>query len=1560
MTPTLNDIFTPLTAIAACTQTEFTGVRGVVDSIDASLVDTTATLKDIQTKAFKTVTTNQDNLLKAMAGTAAIQAQAIASSSAGATAEQADFIVQAVVQGVIPLLQESNELLDKIADSVAKSAKTAAKAASSTPPPVPKEKAGGTDKGFLGTTEASVNSMKNIVDTVKDISLKDIVEVRAKLPLLKKIMKTTASMLKEVEVKDIKDKKEDYEALADITATLPEFYANITKASAWAVLASLLLGKDGKRLVNVAESTIDALKVFSEKKDNVRATSSKALERVRDTGKTAMVFMAEMALAGVLALPAIVGAAGFRLTSKIAVAGMGIFTPPKDKDDPLAIANLNRVKRVGKTVMVFMAEMALGAVLTPVALVGAAGFVLAGMLTVGGVALVSKTLDRLDRGLKSSPVKKIEKLGLGVLTFMASMVLVSVMAPVAAIGVEASSLLMMTAAKTVSKIGGKRMSKNIRNGVINIALMSLGFFVFSASFLASATMVREFWKGGDAGDNVAGMVGSVALFGLMLGSMYVMKGLGKGVKNIAFGAAASALMGVGLVVFGYGMKIAMGAIKGYDWEDMFRIPAMLGVFGAEFAALGIPVVAGCIALGTAATIGMATGLTIFSLGLRLGASVIAGVDEDDRNWLMKSIGLFGAEFTALGLLSIPISLGSAAMATVSGSLALLAGSMAIFQKANISTETTDLAVDIIKRVPQAISDSAIGPKVVLKAAGMAPVGVSLAVFAHGVRIAAEHIKAIGDLGDLGSVGKIDFNKWQIQGGDGPLLALQNVFVGLYNVFDAIGNKMIESQVSNFLSSPVKAIIGAVATGGGNPIVVALRSFTDVGRVVRGTALAFGEVMKIAGDDLGEAGEVQENWTVSGGSGAIGAVQNMFAGLYGVFKDIGDHLYDQLITSGGVFTGPRLFRMFESPKSSLQLAISSFSGVGKILESTVKSFNEVSKFNLKALGTAGEVSDDWTVSGGGGAIGAVQNMFAGLYGVFGRIGDHLWEQLAPDKEGNSNAVYTGPKILRIFESPKNSLQLALSSFSGVGEIIKNTTEGFKTAIEMTKKGGVKEAIGSVQEIFWSLFLMFDNMGVFLQRQIDTQKAKETAGQTSAWDKLVGAFSSTKSPLELAIYSFGGVGGMIKDTVEAFTNAAKLSEEQLGTMGTLTTGTVGKWSVAPGSKPGALFRVQQMMTGLFNIFGAIGMELAKPENQIEVDSGFLGMMSKTENPLSLGIGSFGGIGEIVKDSVNAFKTASEMSADVMGIAPVIRIDPSVGMVLIGGSGAMKVMAQTMQGPFNLFTKIGAELADDDKRERFMSSIDIMADMSKSSKKMAGDIKGIMDYGLTEEGLGTAMGVMRQYRDGAMEIVYSFDLITPDELRQAKAVHSTMKKMFSELQKLDTGVKGTFHKLATDYNKGVKTLTNGKGIEKVTAFVNAMIRAKSNRVWDNLSKNMKEVNESLNGLSADIIDPLSKMVVAMQEMSTHAKNSKEVLEEMKKAAEKLKEALEAGGNGGSHSESENTETSKTNPSNKAVSNPSGTTQQQRPQSTTVTLNGASTFESAVADFRSAVNDFVSKSGT
>ena len=290
--------------------------------------------------------------------------------------------------------------------------------------------------------------------------------------------------------------------------------------------------------------------------------------------------------------------------------------------------------------------------------------------------------------------------------------------------------LMLGSMWVYNKLGSPGTVKSAFAGFGSIAAMSLGLVMFSVSLVITDGLVGRLWKTSDGKMDWMALIKTVAVFGLMFGSMYIFKFAGKGdnMKDIMKGAGAVAVMSVALGLFGYGlsfyvkstekasigtllmmpvligafvgefilagkffkdiligsgavavMSIAVGlfgygvkyyvdAIKDVGWEKVGMMAALVGIFGGEFALLGIPPVAGFIALGSAAIAAASLGLYVFGDGVKHYSEAIADIGVDETKKMAKLIGVFGLEFALLGPLSPAILLSDAAFALMGKAL----------------------------------------------------------------------------------------------------------------------------------------------------------------------------------------------------------------------------------------------------------------------------------------------------------------------------------------------------------------------------------------------------------------------------------------------------------------------------------------------------------------------------------------------------------------------------------------------------------------------------------------------------------------------------------------------------------------------------------------------------------------------------------------------------------------------------------------------------------------------------------------------------------------------------
>lgn len=207
----------------------------------------------------------------------------------------------------------------------------------------------------------------------------------------------------------------------------------------------------------------------------------------------------------------------------------------------------------------------------------------------------------------------------------------------------------------VNKAGSGDNMKQIMKGSAAVSVMgiALGVFGFGIGFYTKSL----------ADAKMETMIMMPVLLGLFVLEFTI---AGKFWTDILKGTLVVSAMAVGLGVFGFGIKFYVDAIKDIGWKQVGMMAALIGIFGVEFALLGIPAVAAFVALGSAAVAAMGVGLLSFGFGVGKYATTIEKVSSWRQIGMMAAlIGIFGLEFALLGPLS-PAIIGAGVAFTVMG------------------------------------------------------------------------------------------------------------------------------------------------------------------------------------------------------------------------------------------------------------------------------------------------------------------------------------------------------------------------------------------------------------------------------------------------------------------------------------------------------------------------------------------------------------------------------------------------------------------------------------------------------------------------------------------------------------------------------------------------------------------------------------------------------------------------------------------------------------------------------------------------------------------------------
>ncbi len=394
---------------------------------------------------------------------------------------------------------------------------------------------------------------------------------------------------------------------------------------------------------------------------------------------------------------------------------------------------------------------------------------LMGALVIAEIGLAMALLGRFDKQIMKGAVAMAEMgiaiglFGLGLLFFgvavklfelndvlIGAALIAGLGAAFAFIGLMASEVFF--GAIAVAEMGAALIS------------LSVGLILFGAAIKILQALFDDLTEAGKiAGGILIGLGIAFAVIGLMSAA-------------IAPGAAAMITVGIalitisiGIILFGLAIK-ALQALFGQDLTEAGKIAGgiLLGL-GLAFAALGLLAIP--IALGAVGVILMGAGLIVFSIGLMIFGAAIALMMKVFNSDKLEEIGPktrdflidFGLAFSAVGLLIIPIALGSAAMMLMGASLIIFGAGLLVFGAAMYFIDSKGLfvtdadgkpsirGVDILPSIAAALTDVglyAFNPLFWSGTAAAIGMGVSLAMIGSGLMIAAESLEKTKDINGL--------------------------------------------------------------------------------------------------------------------------------------------------------------------------------------------------------------------------------------------------------------------------------------------------------------------------------------------------------------------------------------------------------------------------------------------------------------------------------------------------------------------------------------------------------------------------------------------------------------------------------------------------------------------------------------------------------------------------------------------------------------------------------------------------------------------------------------------
>ena len=331
---------------------------------------------------------------------------------------------------------------------------------------------------------------------------------------------------------------------------------------------------------------------------------------------------------------------------------------------------------MGSSMLSFAKGLALAGIVSVVGLVAVPFLILSIGLLGGAFFLLGKIATPINRGSKA-----LDKMGDALKSFalgLAGFALVTffiLMKPIILVGMVASLVLIGGAVAILGK-----MSKQIRKGTATLALMGLGIALFGFGYAIFASQFPE-------NVGLLDIVVQAAAIALIGGAVAL---VGKfGLKNAAVGAAALALNGLALLVFLKGYEPYAKATKGLNLKDVLVQAGVIVGIGLAAALVGKFGIQN-IAMGALAMSLNGIGLWIFTIGYVPFAAATRGMTIGDVGIQAAVLTGVGGIMTLAGI-AVAASAGSALLgpalfAAAGGALLLLAPGLQAMRDLNFTTE----------------------------------------------------------------------------------------------------------------------------------------------------------------------------------------------------------------------------------------------------------------------------------------------------------------------------------------------------------------------------------------------------------------------------------------------------------------------------------------------------------------------------------------------------------------------------------------------------------------------------------------------------------------------------------------------------------------------------------------------------------------------------------------------------------------------------------------------------------------------------------------------------------
>ena len=1256
--------------------------------------------------------------------------------------------------------------------------------------------------------------------------------------------------------------------------------------------------------------------------------------------------------------------------------------------------------------------------------------------------------------------------------------------------------LMLGSYYLYKKIGNPTSTKEVLAGGLSVIMMSLGFVIFSSALYLTHNMIGDMWKTSDGKMAWGDLFKTVAVFGLMYASMLIFKAVGNNFTSVAKGAGGVALMAVGIGLFGFGlsfftsaikgetaghlmmipvllgtlgvefaflgglaaevalgsaavlaMSVAVGAfgyglsffvdsLKGVEWRTIGKMAALIGIFGAEFALLGIPPVAGAIALGSAAVAAFSASLYVFGQSVKSFVDPIKSLDANTTWKMAKLIGGFGLEFAMLGapIVAPLIIRGAAAMTVVGKALKVLSEAMKVWSETKMDETKLNMLCTSVDRIKLAFQGYPDGEKpdngfwgnlkTSISGAINAPfdnaqiskTANALAIASTAITILSKALKTWADVNISDDSMKllctsVDRIKLAFQGypdGQKPedkglfarlrlsdlaaapfdLLRMKTTALGLLIAGDAIKklakglstweeSNLKTDSIDSFItiivklkdafgqigaddreksSSLLKSIIGVDFSNLSQTSVERGISLTKkMGKAIHKIAEGLEDFQEGVGSKFRNQTEVEKFATSVGN--IVTSLSSVFAQLVSEDKII-QPIQGKQGLFGTVFTA--LFgEHIKQPKSKIAEGIKTVKDLGSTIKDIAQGMKEFADIIPKN-------NHSFITDVAAGLSALLQGIQEPLV-AFGTTDESFTTaavkaaSVASKYSAASASIHEISANVMNFNHHKVDVAHAMEHVGQIGDLVKGLAEGAKILADpklvksLGKAGTITDdfivgddaqgAIGNIQKLVCSNLAIFlqlgkkmEEVGVYEAFHDEIVQNTRRGGKVVT-NKTVRVSEGKKSYIAMAVDSAVGIGQVITSLAEGYKNmnqtfpTNKEMTEGVARVGNaitsimtafsvigfaLTSGVPGQfYDAAPGNPemsqllgkiPGQLFTL--------NMVGKEPFEKAGESISTIVNS--LSSSFKTIADSKTSITDFHEIGKKAFESLGIFVAMSTLlSTHAEGVKTTIwdgnkATGYNLHILTTEMMNTAVANAGSVKSVMNSITKIFTNLNKLPK-----DSASIKASIVESAINLTYVAKAIGDH---NEG-----DTIAAYTDGkgiAYKLRVFDNAIASSAASNSKFIHDTvlnLSKSTEYIPRLKANYGNTFVDFSNKMAKGMNTLAGAsKSIQHSTTFINTLMEAVKERVFDNISMNTERIASSINSIDNDIFEPYAQMIAALGTMTDKHSEFIKMQKELYELLEKIIDKINGAGNYSTESSAPASTTGTANPGTSAPAAP------------------------------------------